>query len=35
MIEGFMGGLQIFHCGISWGKKIWKVPFGGEGCREI
>ena len=28
MIERFMGGFQIFHCGISWGKKIWKVPFG-------
>lgn len=31
MIEGFMGGFQIFHCGIFWGKKIWKVFFGGEG----
>ena len=37
MIEGFMGGFQIY-CGIFWGKKIWKVPFLGEGggrCREI
>ena len=31
MIEGFMGGFQIFHSGIFWGKKIWKVPFGGGG----
>ena len=27
-----MGGFQIFHCGIFWGKKIWKVPFGGAGA---
>ena len=31
MIEGFMGGFQIFHCGILRVKKIWKVPFGGGG----
>ena len=30
MIEGFMGGFQIY-CGIFWAKKIWKVPFLGEG----
>ena len=33
IIEGFMGGFQIFHCGIFGGKKIWKVPLlvGGGG----
>ena len=31
MIEGFMGGFQIFHCGIFGGRKIWKVPFGEGG----
>ena len=31
MIDGFMGGFQIFHCGIFGGKKMWKVPFLGEG----
>ena len=32
MIEGFIGGFQIFHCGIFGGKKIWKVLFGGGGA---
>ena len=34
MIEGFLGEFQIFHCRIFGGKKIWKVPFWGEGGRE-
>ena len=37
MIEGFLGGFQIFHCRIFWGKKIWKVPFlvGGGGGDSV
>ena len=31
MIEGFLRGFQISHCGIFEGKKIWKVPFLGVG----